>query len=176
MAVIPIDRIVHTLMSWMKVEEPTLNSIIDMFYQGKQINFFEGLRKVIPESSLPSLEIGPSGDTGDWSFVRVQGDEVNLEIHITVSNKLITEAMILEARLASFVDKILRYPPHIRGKIEGTGIWFQDSFSKGVTYGSAGYNFNIRVCKINWQCKILDYLADDSFPVMLREGGDHWPK
>src|SRR3954454_1784276 len=123
MALQPIDRVVHTLMSWMRLEEPTFNSIIDTFYTGKQITFFEGLRKVIPESSLPSLEIGPTGDVGDWSFVRVQGDEINLQIHITISNKLITEAMILESRLASFTDMILRYPPHIRGRIEGTNRW-----------------------------------------------------
>jgi hypothetical protein len=176
MAVISIDKVVHTLMAWMKLEEPTFNSIIDTFYQGRHITFFEGLRKVIPESSLPSLEIGPTGDTGDWSFVRVQGDEINLEIHLTISNKLITEAMILEARLASFTDRILRFPPHIRGKIEGTNIWFQDSYSKGVTYGASGYNFNIRVCKINWQCKILDYMADQNFPVILQEGGDHFAR
>jgi hypothetical protein len=175
MAIIPVDRAVHTLMSWMKLEEPTFNSIIDMFYQGKQITFFEGLRKTIPESSLPSLEVGPTSDTGDWPFCRVQGDTISLEVHITISNKLIYEAMLLESRLASFADRILRYPPHLRGNILGTRIWFQDSYSKGVTYGAAGYNFNMRVCKINWEAKVLEYLADDMFPVILQDGTATWP-
>lgn len=176
MALIPIDRVVHTLMGWMQLEAPTFNSIIDTFYQGKQITFFEGLRKVIPESSLPSLEIGPSGDTGDWPFVRVQQDEISLEVHITTSNQNVTQAMQLESRLASFTDRILRFPPHLRGRIEGTNIWFQDSYTKGITYGSSGYSFNIRVCKINWSGKVLEYLSDSMFPTIFQEGGDHFPK
>jgi hypothetical protein len=176
MAVVAIDRITHTLLSWLQLEEAMFNSIIDNFYQGKQITFFEGLRKVIPESSLPSIEVGPTGDSATWPFVRVQGDTIDLEVHITISNKLIYEALLLESRLASFVDRILRYPAHLRGRIEGTNIWLNDGYTKGITYGASGYNFNIRVCKIAWQGQVLEYLSDRSFPTVLMEGGDHFPQ
>jgi hypothetical protein len=176
MALIPIDRVVRTLLTWFKIEEPTFNSIIDQFYQGKQINFFEGLRKNFGESNLPALEVGPASDTGEWSFVRVQGDKIELDVHLTISNKVPEFALRLEARLASFVDRILRSPPHVRGRIEGTNIWFQNAFTHGVTYGAANYSYNIRVCKISWQGSLLEYISDIEFPDILQEGGDHFPR
>jgi hypothetical protein len=174
MSLIPVDRIVNTLLVWFKAEEATFNTIIDYFYQGKQITFFDGLRKVIPESSLPSLEVGQITDEPSWQYCRVQGDAFNLEVHITVSNKLPREAQMLESRLASLATRILVHPIHVRGRIEGTNMWFFDAFPGSVNYGSAGYSFNIRVCKIPWTGHIIECIDDSQFPVEMQEGGDHF--
>lgn len=174
MALIPVHKVVHTLLGWFESERGTFNTIVDQYYQGKQINFFKGLRKVFKESSLPAIEVGPTDDAPSWEFVRVQGDSLNLEIHITTSNFIPEAALDLESKLASFVTRILCYPPNIRGRIEGTNTWFQDSFPKGIQYGAAGYTYNIRVSKIQWGCKVLEYLSDASFPPVVQEGGDHF--
>jgi hypothetical protein len=175
MSLISTDRIVNTLLVWFKAEEATFNTIIDEFYQGKQISFFDGIRKVIPESSLPSIEVGMINDEPVWEYCRVQGDHFNLECHLTISNKLPREAQILEARLASLMTRILFHPCHVRGRIEGTNHWMFDSQPASVDYGSAGYNFNIRVCKIPWKGRIINCIPDMMFPEELREGGDHFP-
>jgi hypothetical protein len=174
MSLIPTDRLVNTILVWFKVEEATFNTIIDEFYQGKQITFFDGIRKVIPESSLPSIEVGQISDTPSWQYPRVQGDEFSLEVHLTVSNKLVREAQILEARLASLITRVLFHPMHVRGRIEGTNMWIFDGAPQSVEYGSSGYNFNIRVCKIPWKGRIIECIPDMSFPEELREGGDHF--
>jgi hypothetical protein len=174
MSLIPVDRMVNTLLVWFKTEEATFNTIIDYFYQGKQISFFDGIRKVIPESSLPSIEVGQINDTPSWQYPRVQGDEFNLEAHLTVSNKLPREAQILEARLASLMTRILFHPCHVRGRIEGTNAWIFNGAPGSVNYGSSGYNFNIRVCKIPWVGSIIECIDDSMFPEELREGGNHF--
>jgi hypothetical protein len=175
MSLISVDRIVSTLLVWLKAEEPTFNTIIDQFYQGKQITFFEGLRKVIPESSLPSIEIGQSSDEPSWQYPRVQGDQFNLEVHLTISNKLPKEAQILEARLASLIVRILFHPMHVRGRIEGSNNWLFDSAPGSVEYGAGGYNFNIRVTKIPWTGHIIECIDDSQLPAEFMEGGNHFP-
>jgi hypothetical protein len=175
MALIPVDRVIDTVLGLMVAQEATFNTIIDEFFTGKRINFFDALQKSISDSSLPSIEIGPAGDNLSWKFVRVQGDDIDLEIHITTSNKLPEIAMRLESRLVSLVTRILAYPANVRGRIEGTNTWFQDSFPNSVSYGSINYNFNIRVAKVNWKAQILEYLPDIAFPPLLQEGGDHFP-
>ena len=173
-ALLPVDRIVNTLLVWFKVEEGTFNTIIDEFYQGKQITFFDGIRKVIPESSLPSIEVGQMADELAWKYPRVQGDTFNIECHLTISNKLPREAQILEARLASLMTLILFHPMHVRGRIEGTNMWLFNSQPTTVEYGSSGYNFNIRVAKIPWKGEIIRAIPDVLFPEELREGKDHF--
>jgi hypothetical protein len=175
MSLIPTDRIVNTLLVWFKAEEATFNTIIDEFYQGKQITFFDGIRKVIPESSLPSIEVGMINDEMKWDYCRVQGDTFHLECHLTISNKLPREAQILESRLASLMIRILFHPIHVRGRIEGTNYWMFDSQPSSADYGSPGYNFNIRVCKIPWTGRIIWPIPDVMFPEELREGKDHFP-
>ena len=175
MSLLPVDRVINTVLTWLQMEEPTFNTIIDQFYQGKQINFFAGLRKVIPESSLPSIEVGQGNDEPSWQYPRVQGDSFNLEVHLTVSNKLPEYAQILEGRLASLITRILFHPTHVRGRIEGTNMWFFDAAPGGVEYGSSGYATNIRVTKIPWKGSILESISDSQFPIELQEGGDHFP-
>lgn len=174
MSLIPVDRLVNTLLVWFKAEEATFNTIIDYFYQGKQITFFDGLRKVLAESSLPSIEVGQINDEPAWDYCRVQGDTMNLEVHLTISNKLPQEAQMLESRLASFITRILFHPTHVRGRIEGTNMWIFNGAPGSVNYGSPGYNFNIRVCKIPWSGHIIECIPDIMFPEELREGKDHF--
>ena len=175
MSLLSVDRIVNTLMVWLKAEEPTFNTIIDQFYQGKQISYFSGIRKVIGESSLPSIEVGQVNDTPSWQYPRVQGDEFNLEVHLTVSNKLPDQAPILEARLACLITRILFHPMHVRGRIEASNDWLFDAAPTAVNYAADGYSFNIRVCKIPWVGKIIECIDDSQFPAELQEGGNHFP-
>ena len=174
MALMSVERAINTILAWLKAEEPIFNSIIDEFYQGKQITFFAGLRKVIPESSLPSIEVGQISDDVEWKYVRVQGDTFNLEVHLTISNKLPEFAQILEGRLATLITRILFNPIHVRGRIEGTNSWFFDAAPSTITYGAGGYAHNIRVTKIPWKGSIIVSIDDAEFPPDLQEHGDHY--
>lgn len=160
---IPAHKIVDTLLSWVKEQAPIYNSIIFPHYNTRKMNYFRGLQKSIADSSLPSIEVGPISDSANWEFVRVIGDTINLEIHITIANKDIEDAMVLESKLVSYTSRILLHPPHLRAQILGTSSWLMDSFIDGVQYGAAGYSSNIRVAKISWHGKYLEYLDDSQF-------------
>ncbi len=171
---IPVDRVIDTVLSWFELERNVYDTLIDQHFQGRRITFFKGLRKVIPESDYPSIEVGPTSDQWSWEFVRVQGDTMALEIHITTSNKNPADALVLSSRLASLTGRILTRPQHLRGRIEGTSHWFQDCNVGPVTYNAGGYNFNIRVDQIAWSGKILEYLDDSDFDPSMQAGTGKW--
>jgi len=174
MAIVEINRVINTILTFYEEERPIFNAIIDNFFQGERITLFKGIRNVIPESSLPSIEVGPVSGTPSWFAVRSQQEESALEIHISVSCSDIVSAINLEGKLVNFAQRILLHPPHLRPLIQGTNTVLFDSFPGPVQYGSAASDGRIRVSKMSWTGKALECLSDSLFPPFL-QGGGVWP-
>lgn len=172
MALVEANRVLDTFLTMFEEQRPVYNTIIQ-YYLGERkfISYFKGIRKAIPESNLPSLEIGLTGDTLGWYATRTQEDNVSLEVHITTSNKDPVTAIDLEGKLVALTTRILTIPSHLRPQIQGMNAWLLDSGLPSVTYGSSQATGNIRIAKITWQTKNLEYLGDNLFSPMLQGGG-----
>jgi hypothetical protein len=170
MALIPVYRVVNTIITFLENERPIYDTIIDSHYSGRKIKFFPGIRPTLAESDLPAIEVGPTQDQLEWAFVRVQSDTFNLEVHVTIPGKNFADALILDSKLVTLTQRILAWPPHLRAPIEGTNHWFYDSLPNSVDYGSANPKSNMRTSRITWSGKILEGFDNRAFPPYLQAG------
>lgn len=173
MALIEINRVVDTLLSWYVEEKPLFDAIVSNYYGERSLTILKGIRKSIPISSLPSIEVGPVSDSFGWHAVRVQEETPTLEIHVTTDNGEPVTAIDLEGKLVSLAVRILTYPPHLRAQIQGTNTWMYDSLPASVNYGATAAQGQMRVAKITWTGKNLEYLSDQLFAPFL-QGGGNW--
>jgi hypothetical protein len=175
MALIEINRLIDTILTFITDEQAAYDTLIanylgDRFF----LNTFKGIRKSLPVSSMPALEVGPVGDQLSWHSVRVQEDTMALEIHISTNNGNPVAAIDLEGKLVALTMRILTVPAHLRPQIQGYQTWLYDSPLPSVQYGATAANGNMRVAKISWSGKALEYLTDPMFPPFL-QGGGGWP-
>jgi hypothetical protein len=173
MALIEINRIVDTVLTFYEGEKPLFDTIIANYLDNRQLTLFKGIRKVIPESNLPSIEVAPVSSQLSWHACRVQEDNPSLEIQVSVNIWDPALAVDLEGKLVSLAVRILVQPPQLRPQIQGTNIWLYDSVLPSVQYGSTAAQGNMRVAKISWSGKALDYLTDTLFFPFL-QGGGNW--
>lgn len=172
--IIPTHLVIDTILTFLKAERPLYDTIVDTHFNGRKITFFRGIQRQIGEADQPSVEIGPTQDELAWSFVRVQGDTINMEVHITTSNKNVSDAITLESQLVSLTSRILAHPSILRTRIVGTNHWLMDSLVNNVTYGASGFSYNIRVARLNWFGKVLVGYDDRSFPDFLKSNTIEW--
>jgi hypothetical protein len=161
-SLVPIDHVIDTVLLFIEEQRPIYDTIINKYMSGKKLTTFVGLRATIPESSLPSIEVAGVSEKLGWGFCRVQQGEPELEIHITTSNGQPEFAVRLEAELASFTTRILAHPMHLRPQVKNTNVKLMDSLPSGVSYGY-GESGKIRVAKINWSGKYLEFLRNNLF-------------
>lgn len=173
MALYEINRVVDMVLSFYQEEKPLFDTIIANYLDNKQLTLYKGIRKQIPESNIPCIEVGPVSNDVSWHAVRVQEEKISLDIRVTVNVWEPTLAIDLEGKLVSLATRILTYPPHLRPQIPGTPVWLYDSDLPSVQYGSPAAGGNMRVSKITWSGKALDYLSDNMFPPFL-QGGGNW--
>jgi hypothetical protein len=173
MALVEINRVVDTILTFYEEEKPLFDTLISNYLDNRQITLYKGIRKVIPESNLPSIEVGPVSSQLSWHACRVQEDNPSLEIHISTNIWDPALAVDLEGKLVSLATRILAHPPHLRPQIQGSNTWIYDSVLPTVQYGATSAQGNIRVAQISWTGKLLDYLADSLFPPFL-QGQGNW--
>lgn len=162
MSIVRIDNVLDTLNTFIELQRPLYDTVINQFYSGRRLNIFLGRRASIPASSLPSIEIVPSGASMKWFACRVQETDPVVEFDITTDNKSPEQAIRLESALVTITSRIFAAPPVLFASISGTYNHMIDSFPKQVTYGTAG-NGAMRVATISWDGRILQYLTDEMF-------------
>jgi len=171
MALVEIDKVVDTIITFIEYQRPVFDTIIDTYFENRRLNIFVGRRPSIPASSLPSIEVTPVGDSVKWAFCRVQENNPRIEIDITTDNGHPEQAVRLESRLVTLVTQILAAPPALRAGLVRGYRSLQDSLPEGVTYGTAD-NGRMRVATVSWTGNILTYLSDEMFSEPLRIGTD----
>jgi hypothetical protein len=172
MAIYEINRVVDMVLTFYTEVKPLFDTIISNYLDNRQLTIYKGIRKVVPESNLPCIEVGPVSSDVSWHAVRVQEDNPSLDIRVTVNLWDPNLAIDLEGKLVTLATRILTYPPHLRPQIPGTNAWMYDCELPQVQYGSAAAGGNQRVSKISWTGKTLDYLGDGYFPPFLQGEGD----
>lgn len=174
MALLPVDKILDTLIIWVEEQRPIYDTIIDKFFDGRCLNVFLGRRATFPSSSLPALEVAARSESLGWHAVRVQKEEPSIEIDITTDNGNPEFAVRLEAELVSLTVRILAHPVHLLGHIERTRTHLYDSLPASVSYGTIG-NGRMRVATISWSGKSIEYLANRLFMPCLQIKGPAVP-
>lgn len=174
MALVPIDKVLDTIILWNVEQKPIFDTIIDRFFDGRSLNIFLGRRATIPASSLPALEVAGRGESLGWHAVRVQQEEPSIEIDITTDNGNPEKAIRLESELVSLAVRILAHPVHLLGRIERTRTHLYDSLPSNVSYGTIG-NGRMRVATISWSGKSIEYLANRLFQPCLTIKGPAVP-
>ncbi len=172
MALQEINRVVDLVLGFYEEQKPLFDTLISNYLDDAQVTLFKGIRKNIPVSDFPSIEVGPVSDDIKWHAVRVQEESLALDIRVSIHLWDQNLAIDLEGKMVSLAARILTYPPHLRPQIPGTNVWLFDSELPSIQYGSTAANGSIRVSKISWSGKALDFLVDSQFPPFLQGGGD----
>lgn len=80
------EKLTDTIIQFIEEQRPVYETLIDRYYQGRNLNIFFGRRPVIPSSSMPSIEVEVTGVTFGWFACRVQEENPSVEIDITIDN------------------------------------------------------------------------------------------
>jgi len=169
MALTQDDLVADTILAFIEGQRPIYETIIDRFFEGRILNTFLGRRSSIPTSSLPSIEVQVDSVSLGWFAVRVQEENPSLGLDITTDNGFPEQAIRLEAKLVSLTVRILASPPFLRPRIIGTNTHLYDALPTNVTYGKAD-NGRLRVARILWVGKQIEYLANRLFQPQLQIG------
>ena len=164
MALIPVDKVLDTIILFIEEQRPTYDTIIDRYHTGRFLNVFLGRRSNIPSSSLPSIEVAAVNESFDWFAVRVQEENPSIEIDITTDNGHPEQSERLQAALVSLTTRILAHPQHLRPRIQRSRTHMYDSFPQNVTYGTADQG-RMKVATISWQGKSIEPLANHLFKI-----------
>ena len=83
---IEVHRIADTLLTVLQEERALFDTVVDIYYSGRRMNFIKEVRKSIPTSSVPSIEASPTSGDLQWSFLRVLEDTLTFRFDITTDN------------------------------------------------------------------------------------------
>ena len=167
MALLPVEKIVTTIIAWLEAERPVFDTLVDAVHPGRRLTIFHGSRSQIPSNQVPSVEVAALEDNLSWFGCRVQQETPTLRIDVTVDNQNPEAADRLLSSLTSLTTRILAHPFHLLPQIEGTQTHLFDSLPQKAKYGTA-QNGRQRVATILWEGKYLEYLSNHLFSPALR--------
>ena len=150
-----------------------INRVIKYYRSSDELHVFEGLRKTLPLSAYPSLELDPAGATTEWTHTSAQTGEYSVDCYLTVRNN--NEELQAEyiSEVTRCIVRIFNYPGNMcfpipnefypnDGEInssnsgEGIPIWVQFGNVQNVQYRSTK-DRSIQVATFTWSGRVLEY-------------------
>ena len=160
------SNIIEGLILILKENIDEINSLIQVYRKMDTLHLFKGMRKTLPLTSFPSLEMEPSSGSMEWTHLSAMTGEYSIDCTLTVncgtSNELGAEYI---SELTRKIIQIFNYPTNMSWVIPNeyqdknkTPVLCQYSDIRSVEFGAAK-DFVIRVARWQINCRVLE-----SFP------------
>lgn len=112
MYISPIN-IIKGLHQVLEVNREQIDAVLDYYRPGDSLRILDGLRKTLPESAYPTLELEPSSASIEWTHTSAQTGEYQIDFYLTLKNS--NEEMEAEyiSEVARCILKVLNYPDNM---------------------------------------------------------------
>ena len=160
------SNIIEGLILMIKKNQAEINKLIKVYNRNDSLHLFKGMRKTLPLTSFPSLEIEPTSGSMDWIHISAMTGEYSFDCTLTVNcgnNNEIGLEYICE--LTRKIVQIFNYPQNMSWIIPNeyqdknkTPVYCQFSSVQSVEYSSSK-EMALRVARWQVTCKVIE-----SFP------------
>lgn len=164
--IISPSNIIEGLILMIKANQDEINSLIKVYRKTDELHLFKGMRKTLPESAFPSLEMEATSGSMEWVTTGAMNGEYSIDCTLTVncgSNNEIGMEYICE--LTRKIIQIFNYPQNMSWIIPNeyadknkTPIYCQYSDVRSVEYSSSK-ELALRVARFQIACRVIE-----SFP------------
>lgn len=166
-----ISNIIDGLIEIIDLNKGPINALINDYEEGYKINVFKGMRKTLPRSTFPSLELEPSSGSNEWRSVRMQSPTYTVSFTLTVATDNDNMGVEYSATLARMFLQLFNNPQNMGwlipleiSNLPNCGYVqtrIQDAFVDNVTYNSAK-DGTFRVINWDWYCRVLEsYMPEE---------------
>lgn len=167
MYISPIN-IIKGLHGILQANREQIDRVIKYYRSSDSLHIFDGLRKTLPLSAYPSLQLDATSATVQWTHTSAQTGEYTIECYLTVKNS--NEEIDLEyiSEVSRVILKVLNYPDNMSFIIPNEfypnendpehpyPIHIQFGNVQNVTYRST-IDGSITVAQFSWSGRVLEY-------------------
>ena len=112
MYISPIN-IIKGLHGVIEANREQIDTVIKHYRTNDTLHIYDGLRKTLPESAYPSLELEPSSASVEWTHTSAQTGEYQIECYLTLKNSNEEYAAEYVSEVTRSILKILNYPDNM---------------------------------------------------------------
>ena len=152
----------------LKVQEnlDTINSVIQIYQDNKQLQIFKGLRDNLGASHYPCLQLQPSSGSWQWTTTDSQTSEYSVDLYVTVSTTQVEISVQYIGSLVQSIIQIFNMPYNMHFLVPNE-IAYNPTTKQytpmSITFGSissVSYNSNkvgsLRVAQFTWSGQIKE--------------------
>ena len=168
MYISPIN-IIKGLHGVIEANREQIDAVMKHYRSSDTLHVFDGLRKTLPMSAYPSLELEPSSASIEWTHTSAQTGEYQIECYLTVKNSNEEYAAEYISEVTRVILKILNYPDNMCFKIpneyygsddpsnpEKYPVWLQFGNVSSVNYRNT-IDGALTVAMFTWSGRVLEY-------------------
>lgn len=145
-----------------------INRVIKYYRNSDELHVFDGLRKTLPLSAYPSLQLDASSASIQWTHTSAQTGEYTIDCYLTVRNSNEQLATEYVSEVTRVILQILNYPDNMSFPIPNQyypnendpehpfPIHIQFGNVQNVTYRST-IDGSITVAQFTWSGRVLEY-------------------
>ncbi len=160
------SNLIEGLILILKANADEINTLIRSYQSGASLHLFKGMRKTLPLSQFPSLEMEPVSGSMEWTHLSAMTGEYTIDCTLTVSCGTSVElGAEYISELTRKIIQIYNFPvnmtwpvPNEHQDMSDAPVLCQYSDIRSVEY-SAARDFVIRVARWQMNCRVLE-----SFP------------
>lgn len=165
---ISIINIIKGIHKVLEANKDQIDRVIKYYRSTDELHIFDGLRKTLPMSAYPSLELEPASASTEWTTTSAQTGEYSVDCYLTIKNS--NEELNAEyvSEVTRVILKILNYPDNMSFVIPNEyypneqdpehpyPVHIQFANVPSVTYSQAR-DGSISVVQFTWTGRILEY-------------------
>ncbi len=146
-----------------------INAVIKHYRSTDELHVFAGLRKTLPMSAYPSLEIDPVSATTEWTTTPAQTGEYTFDCYLTLRNSDEEMAAEYVSEVTRAILKVFNYPSNMCFQIPNEyyesddpadpkkyPIYINFGNIPNVTYRNT-IDGSITVAQFQWSGRVLEF-------------------
>lgn len=167
MYISPIN-ILKGLHNVLEANRGQIDRVIKYYRSSDSLHIFDGLRKTLPLSAYPSLQLQPTSASVQWSHTSAQTGEYTVQCYLTVKNSNEEYNVQYISEVARVILYVLNYPDNMSFPIPNEfypnkedpehpfPIYVNFGNVQNVTYKNT-VDGSITVAQFTWTGRVLEY-------------------
>lgn len=175
------SNLIKTFIRMLENNRESIDSVIAVYEPDRIITILEGMRKTLPASAYPVLEIEPTNGSNQWATTRTQRPRYNFNCVLTVMNENEDYGVEYISTLATTIVEIMTDPENLQLRVINEVTWdstyglvptyIMDSLVENVTY-NASKEGTIRTAEFDLFATIHEPFPDSHFWVYALDNPD----
>lgn len=166
------SNLIKTFIRMLETNREMIDYVVQVYEPDRMLSIFEGMRKTVPASAYPVLEIEPTNGSTQWATTRTQRPRYSFNCTLTVMNENEDYGVEYIATLATVLVEIMTDPQNLQLRVINEVTWdptyglvptyILDSLAEDVTYNAAKEG-TIRTAEFSLFAMIHEPFPDSHF-------------